>query len=589
MLTIDFEKKTVWDQVEGASFDQLQQLDLFTRCHLMRRLGEEYAENINPETPEAYRTLLYQEGMLRDLFVLDNLRPIEFSSDAAAIADFASKAVESGDFQKWKTQWEESDFFKRRGVIFQIQSQFGKAFGIDIRSGHAKIDTTELMEAEVHYSEGSSRPVPTVTISRATAVQDDFNRAFHSIVYACARLYQDGLVYGNITREKGSPREELAYRTFGDVPAEDSMFWEADGFHPFMNQPTRRHASWLADTALQTVAEKTEPEDPDFAQRMIKDINAGTKSRYQSTKILYAANMKVQAPEDVWNAVQAILPADIRSLSIGAQSAVVNLASDIHGRGEKIPEDLNKAINRILESYPLTPDYKKFLMERQGELLLRMANDPVLQKAKTEWDTYRDYQKIRTLQHAVNLHAEIFGCSPAYIQTVDIPPVPNPDGNGSIVTYGNYLWRQPNARMNLNVNADAGVLEHFYQALNTVMHEQQHRFQDYLAKEVEWKGLKPEHPLYNQARFFSAGSYVYVTHEQNQDHYQNNPLERDSFAFGNGVAFFIALADDRQRNEYFRKMEAIHEHPRGTEIDLTRGFDKLPWAHHPPMPEPDGY
>ena len=144
MLTIDFEKKTVWDQVEGASFDQLQQLDFFTRCRLMRRLGEEYADNINPEKPEAYRTLLYQEGMLRDLFVLDNLRPIEFSSDAAAITDFASKAVESGDFQKWKTQWEESDFFKRRGVIFQIQSQFGKAFGIDIRSGHAKIDTTEI-------------------------------------------------------------------------------------------------------------------------------------------------------------------------------------------------------------------------------------------------------------------------------------------------------------------------------------------------------------------------------------------------------------------------------------------------------------
>ncbi len=60
MLTIDFEKKTVWDQVEGASFDQLQQLDFFTRCRLMRRLGEEYADNINPEKPEAYRTLLYQ-------------------------------------------------------------------------------------------------------------------------------------------------------------------------------------------------------------------------------------------------------------------------------------------------------------------------------------------------------------------------------------------------------------------------------------------------------------------------------------------------------------------------------------------------
>ncbi len=589
MLNIDFDKETVWDQVEGAKFDQLRQLPVANRYHLMRRLGQEYVANINPETPEAYSTLLHQEGMLRDLFILDSLERIEFPSDAAAIMNFATQAVESGDFDRWKKQWEESDYFKRRGVIFQIQGQFGKAFGVDLRSGHAKIDTTELMEAEVSYSQGSSRPVPTVTISRASAVQDDFNRAFHSIVYACARLYQDGLVYGQIPMEKGSPREELAYRTFGDLAAEDSMFWEADGFHQFMNQPTRRHATWLADTALEKVCEKTESDDPDFAREIIKNINAGTKSRYQSAKILYAANMNVQAPEDVWNAVQAIFPADIRSLSIGAQSAVVKLASDIHARGEKIPLDLNKAINRILESYPLTPEYKSFLMERQGTLLKRMMQDRIIQEAKTNWSGYSTDKKVRVLQHAVRMHAEVFGCSPAQIQTVDIPPTALPDGNGRSVTYGNYLWRQPNARMNLNVNEESGVLENFYQALNTVMHEQQHRFQDYLAKEVEWKGLKPDHPLYHQARFFSAGSYVYVTHEQNWDHYHNNPLERDAFAFGNGVSFFIALANPQQRQEYARKMESMHEDPRGAEIDLTRGFSRLPWAHHPAMPEPEGY
>lgn len=581
MLTLDFKNPPIWDQVKDAKYGDLEELGYFDRYELMQALGREYAGSMLPDTPEGYTRLIRQEMVLRDLYSIDFHEPVQYVGDEAALKGFIKDITESGKFAAWQEAWHQSqDSLKRRGVIYQIKREFGKAFGVDIGGGHIRVDNSKIMNADVaDYSED-------IVFNKDYSFEDDFLKIFHSTVFASARLYQQQLAHGKVQVEPGSEREDLAFRSYADLPPAASMFWDSDEFRHFMGQPTRKHASWLADTALQAVT----ADEPGLADEIIAQQNEGVQNRYLSEKVLYASSMKVRGPEDVWNAVLPISSRHIRNLSVDAQAAVVNLAAQLHGKGQEVPPELNKAIEKILTSYPLTPEYKKFHIQQQARLLKRMMQDSKVQDARQNWQSYTKDQKLDFLKHVTGMHADVFGYRPCRVSQVDLPPKPDADDPTSkTITFGWYNWGNNYPDIAINVNEEAGGLDHFFLALNTAMHESEHAFQDHLARQYKSGFLKPDSPLYEQARYFSVGRHVYVTHDQDTSHYMNNPLERDSFAFGNGVSFFIALANKDQRDEYAQRMEEIYDNPRGKDFDLSRGFQNVPWGHYPAMPEPEGY
>ncbi|MCB1680930.1 MAG: hypothetical protein KDI65_03260 [Alphaproteobacteria bacterium] len=583
MLSIDFENPPIWKQVKDARGSDLEELGYYDRYAVMHAVGQEYVNNLIPTTAEDYRALIRQEMILRDLHNIDAREPIYYPEDQAAIESFGKNLIESGTFKKWQEAWENPDPLKRRGIILQIKRAFGQAFGADISGGKVKHDDTVIMPGDVaDYSED-------FVFQEDPSVQQNFLKVFHTAVYASARVFQERLARGKIKVEAGSDREDLAWRCHGDVPSATSLFWDSDEFRFFMGQPTRRHASWLADSALRAVT--GDSEDPEIADEVIRELNEAAYRRYLSSKVLYACNMKVLVPHDVWHAISPISQKHIRNISIEAQSAVVDLAEKIHKKGEVVPPELNNAIEKIISSYPLTREYRKFQAEQQARLLKRMLLDPKVAEAKANWHTYNENQKLEFLQRVTKMHADVFGYRPSLVVAVDEAPEPDPNDptRNKSVSLGWYDWTKSYPELAINVNEEVGGLENFFQALNTAMHEAEHAFQDHLARRYESGFLKPDSPLYEQARYFSIARYIYVNPKQNRTHYRNNALERDSFAMGNGVSFFIALANRDQQEEYSQRLEDMFEDPRGKDLDLSRGFENVPWRHHPPMPEPDGY
>lgn len=578
MIELDFKRPPIWDQVKDAKYGDLADLEYYQRYRLMKMLGQEYARNMVPENEGAYSRMLAQEGMLRDLYIIDNQEPVAYEIDARAIERFNQRVIETGKFEEWQKQWGRRDYLAQRGVVLQVARMFGEAFNIDLKPALVEFNPTSIVHADVDGPSGD------LTISDAKPISQDFFKAYHAMIYASARLYQEQLVAGTIPYQEGDEREDLAWRTFGDLAPHHSMFWETGGYNSFMNQPTRRHAMLLADTATQPVVQAYAPERQDEVLRELRDHING---RYMSAKVLYAARMPIFASEDVANALTPIFAHHIRNLSVEAQQQVVLLANGIHQRGQQVPEQLNEAIDKILTSYPLTDAYKQFQIEKQRDLLYRLSTDTSVLDARRNWHTYDTSKRLSFLQHAVNSHAEVFGCRPARIEPVDVPPKPDPATGRKMISYGGYLWRQPSPVIQININEESHALDHFYEAFNTAMHEAQHNFQDSIARRYENNFMKPDDPLYEQARYFSTGSYVYVNADQNRTHYHNNPLERDAFAVGNGLSFFMALANAQQREEYTVRMQALLRDPSHHDLDLSRGFENAPWHNQPPMPEPE--
>ncbi len=578
MIELDFKLPPIWDQVKDAKYGDLEELDYYQRYELMNMLGREYAGNMVPENQGAYSRMLAQEGMLRDLFIIDGREPIQYDIDTRALEQFNKRVIESGKFEEWQRQWSRRDNHAQQGVALQISRMFSESFGANLKTSRIHFAPTDIVNAEVDVDSGD------LTLSDTKVVRQDFLKFYHSVVYANARLYQERLATNKIPFDEGGEREDLAFRTYGDLSPSQSMFWDTSGFDNFMNQPTRRHAMWLADTATESLAAAY---DPDREHEVVKDIRAEMNSRYMSAKVLYAASMPVFASEDVSHALTPIFEHHIRGLTIEAQHKVVMLASKMHARGESVPGHLNDAIDKIMTSYPLTDEYKRFQVDKQRDLLFRMMSDTRVQDARQNWQNYNTTKRLDFLQHAVNIHAEVFGCRAARVEAIDIPPRPDTESNRKIIHYGGYLWRQRNPVIQINVNEQAGATDNFFEAFNTAMHEAQHNFQDSLASRYENNFMKPDDPLYEQARYFLTGSYVYVNPDQNRTHYHNNLLERDAFAVGNGLSYFMALANAEQREEYTVRMQALLEDPSRHDLDLSRGFPNAPWHNQPPMPEPE--
>ena len=574
-MNIDYENPPIWDQVEGATFRDFTMMRFADRCKLTRFLGREYIEEMHPETDEGYGKLLGREYKLATLYGLDAMEPIESEQDQEDLDRFVKGLVDDGKIKTWNETWGLMSYDQKVGAFREISRRFSQAFDIQLPF-RIRLDDTGILH-------GNADPVrKELVISKNKDIQNDFYKSFHSMVFACARGYQEHLLREGTLTEDRQDRIKMAWRVYSDMAPENSMFWDSDRFHDFMQQPMKRQGFWLADSALRGIGSDNDPERVETAiERLKKDVKAG----FLSAKLIYATDMKVQAAQDTWNAMQPIFAMDIRSISPQAQQRVVLLAERLHEEGKEIPTGLNDSIEKILSSYPLTDQYKRHQIEKQAELLNKMYGDETLIEARENWHTYPEYKRIRVMQHAANLHADVFGYMPCRVETYDMEPQEDPATGEQVVSMGFYEWGSIPKKLKVNKNKDVGGIADFMQAMNTTMHESQHAYQDHLAKLYERGKLEEDHPLHDQALYFHIGHHVYVTFDQNIKHYHNNPLEQDAWAFGNGVSFFVGVHDDRQRLEYANRLQNAMDGRDNFDIDLTRGLrGSLPSIAPPPEP-----
>lgn len=248
----------------------------------------------------------------------------------------------------------------------------------------------------------------------------------------------------------------------------------------------------------------------------------------------------------------------------------------MHKETGTIPDSLNRTISKALDSYPLTEAYKRYSLEHQLSLLFQLTEDPVFKKAKQNWSSYDKYQKLYTLQHIANLHAQEFSYPKTRVEFYNSPPQIDQVTGKNRVSLGFYDWVKRPSKIKVNENEQSGGLETFGQALNTTLHECTHALQDHLAMRFERGSLGKDDPLYEQAQFFLAGRYVYVTHEQSEEHYLNNLLEQDAFAFGYGTSFYLSAANDKQREVYVRRLTDNLRGIRNFDINILKDLHSNP-------------
>ncbi len=577
-MKIDYENPPIWDQVEDATFRDFMTLRFDERCKLTGYLGREYIEEMYPDTEEGYGKLLGREYKLATLYGLDGMQPIESEQDQEDLDRFVQGLLDDGKIKTWNETWGLMSYDQKRGAFREISRRFSEAFDIKLPF-RVQVDDTGILHGNVDPMRKE------LVISNDKAVQNDFYKSFHSMVFACARGYQEYLMQEGVLTEDRQDRIRMAWRVYSDMAPENSMFWDSDRFHDFMQQPIKRQGFWLADTALRGIGSDA---DPERVETTIESLKRDVKAGFLSAKLIYATDMKVQAAQDTWHAMQPIFSMDIRTMTPQAQQRVVLMAKRLHDEGEEIPEGLNNSIEKILASYPLTEAYKRHQLEKQAELLNKMYRDETLIHARENWHTYPDYKKTRVMQHAANLHGDVFDYMPCRVETYDMEPQKDPATGEQVASMGFYEWGRIPRTLKVNTNKDVGGIEDFMQAMNTTMHEAQHAYQDHLAKLYERGKLDEDHPLHDQARYFHIGHHVYVTFDQNVKHYHNNPLEQDAWAFGNGVSYFAGVRNERQRMEYGNRLQNAMDSRDDFDIDLTRGLA----GSHPslaPPPEPDGH
>lgn len=171
----------------------------------------------------------------------------------------------------------------------------------------------------------------------------------------------------------------------------------------------------------------------------------------------------------------------------------------------------------------------KLLAEKQ-ELLLQAKSTWNKQPQDSKERKALLEQKRKVLEEIVRAQCEAFGFDPPKkIEFVDEPDVLD---NGAF---------QPDSK-EISLNTNSVALNDFESAIDLIVHENHHNFQDQLVARLNLpendpkkiKAPPPPNPLYQQALLFALNDEPsgYVTPDEGQENYEKQPMEEHSWYSG---------------------------------------------------------
>jgi hypothetical protein len=186
--------------------------------------------------------------------------------------------------------------------------------------------------------------------------------------------------------------------------------------------------------------------------------------------------------------------------------------------------------NKLYHDMRLDPAWVKANEARWQVLMDWIATSPEVAEAKKTWDTASNDERLKMLLPIRDKQAEVLGISDNKARlSLFLEEQQNPDDPECVMGYydGELLY--------LNTDPRCGWSD-FAEVLDTVVHEQEHHYQDILA-EAHGNGEAPPAPeMKTQIRLFSVNEAYYYDGEDDSPAayhtYANQPLEADAWLIG---------------------------------------------------------
>lgn len=172
--------------------------------------------------------------------------------------------------------------------------------------------------------------------------------------------------------------------------------------------------------------------------------------------------------------------------------------------------------------------------ERQNliDLSTALKADPRVMDARKDWARMSVDEKQAVLQIVLEKHSAVLGIDAPKLTTIRQSP-----RMGGIL---NAYYNPKNRMIAMNTHGQASF-GNFLEAVNTLVHENSHHYQNMLTLQLKDGSLTEADPRYWQARIFRAnfepGGYLEPSGSMASYHaYRNQPVEMHAFAAGNAVA-----------------------------------------------------
>ena len=205
-----------------------------------------------------------------------------------------------------------------------------------------------------------------------------------------------------------------------------------------------------------------------------------------------------------------------------------------------LTDDEKNACKNLFSQKYLDPKFEKLDDANREKLIEKMKQDPDFKKARDNWATITEAERVAVLKKAASYQAEVYN-----IPVTDVVAYSpkNPDGTLRLQRNGEYS----HADGKLKISREAMQTKGFDSVMDTVVHENGHRYQATLVEKLNKKPpeIKPGDPEYDQAMTFAANEKYYVQPKtystdaptpNTGNEYFTQPQETHSRRMGEGVA-----------------------------------------------------
>jgi hypothetical protein len=156
-----------------------------------------------------------------------------------------------------------------------------------------------------------------------------------------------------------------------------------------------------------------------------------------------------------------------------------------------LTDDEKAACKKLFSKKFLDPEFEKIDTANQKKMIEKMKTDPDFKKARDNWNTLTEKERVAIMKKAIDYQAEAYGIPKTEIETYN---------KNDKTDYG--FYRHSDGKLHVNANDAALKNGGFDEAIDTAVHENGHRYQATLIDQLNAGKIKPGDPLYDQAMTF---------------------------------------------------------------------------------------
>lgn len=295
--------------------------------------------------------------------------------------------------------------------------------------------------------------------------------------------------------------------------------------------------------------------------------------------------LKTEGPKKSAEAVKQIdgaSEADLRKLSMARRCEL--MASMLQGdEGDKAAR--HAALAKLSKATELDAEFEQRDRQRRQEVLTALADEGSgLADARRGWkdlpnpklqddNTYEEASlaKIKVLENVLRIQCEKLGIAPPPQIKLFSDPAAKAKGKDNPNLSGYFNGADGNIYLN---DRKADFADDFDAVLDTLIHENTHRYQNKLIKQLQAKELKPGDPDYEQALMFAlnSGTTGYI---DGGDGYEEQPVERHAWRAGTEARQLFAKDALAQGQLMLDRMTQWLEKNSSYQSDLKPGLELL--------------